>query len=66
MSKLIANSGAGTTYPSEPPEFIPGFRGVLVVQSLVFLGVFDIYCLSFCLFSFILSVLLLLRRDGPF
>ena len=40
----------------------PVFRGVLVVKSLVFLGVFDIYCLSFCLFSFILSVLLLLSH----
>ena len=44
----------------------PVFRGVLVAQSLVFLVVFDIYCLSFCLFSFILSVLLLLSHFDHF
>ena len=44
----------------------PVFRGVLVAQSLVFLVVFDIYCLFFCLFSFILSVLLLLSHFDHF
>jgi hypothetical protein len=45
-------SGSGTTYPSEAPEFTPGFSGVRVTGSLVLYVCFVDRCLSFCTFSF--------------
>jgi len=44
-----ATSGAGTAYPFGTPEFIPGFNGVRVSQSLVFWVVF---CRSLLVFFF--------------
>ena len=43
---------AGTAYPSEAPEFTPGFCGVRVTRSLVSCVYFVDRCLSFCPFSF--------------
>ena len=40
-------SGARTAYPSEAPEFTPGFSGVRVARSLVF-------CVVFCRSLFVL------------
>jgi hypothetical protein len=48
LKKLFVNSkttddtnGAGTSYPSGAPDFIPGFQDVRFAQSLVF-------CIVFC------------------
>ena len=49
----IITSGADTAYPSGPPELIPVFSGVCVVQSLVFCQLYVIVCvgLSFIFWS---------------
>ena len=49
---LSATSGAGTAYPSEPPEFTPVFSGIRVTWSLVLYVCFVDNCLSVCTFSF--------------
>jgi len=41
-----------TRYPSGAPEFIPGFSGVRVTQSLVLCVCFVDRCLSLCPFYF--------------
>ena len=47
-----ATTGAGTVYPARAHEFISGFCGVRVVQSIFFCVVFcrSLFCL-FCTFS---------------
>jgi hypothetical protein len=55
-------AGTGTANLSGTPEFILGFSGVSVARSFVFYVV----CLSFCLFSFVLSVLLFTDSVYPF
>jgi hypothetical protein len=50
--KSMANSGAGTAYPSGAHEFTRGFIGVGVTRSFVLYVCFVDRCLSFCTFSF--------------
>jgi hypothetical protein len=64
-------NGTGTAYPSGAPEFIPGFSGVRVTQSLVLCTC--IFCrslfvlLSFFFLAIVLSVLLRFTdSDYPF
>ena len=46
-----ATSGAGITYPSDVPEFVTGFCGFRVAQSLVFcVLILFYYSFSFCPF----------------
>ena len=47
-----ATSGVGTAYPSEVPDFTPGFYWGRVARSLVLCVCFVDRCLSFCTFSF--------------
>ena len=43
------SGGAGTAYPSEAPDFTPGFSGVHVVRSFVF-------CVMFCRSLFVFRI----------
>ena len=59
----IHNSGAGIIHPSGAPEFLPVLGGIRVAQCLDFCVN---QCLSFCHFSFVLSVLRIMASDYPF
>ena len=57
-------SGTGTAYPSGAPEFTPGFMGIRVTRSLVYMQCFVDRCLSFffqplcCMFFLDLRILI--------
>jgi hypothetical protein len=68
FSTTDSTSGEGTAYPSGAPAFTPGFSGVRIPRSLVFMQFFVDRCLSICSVSFVvLSVFLrFTNSDYPF